>query len=99
MSQIQNFANNHSTKFARIIVKLVNKYMLAPQPNTPNPVLNASFVSMQQQGYVHRVLYAYYKCTTQHSRNQCYMQAQFVRMLRNNPQYLVKVAHTPTAYM
>jgi hypothetical protein len=49
--------------------------------------------------YVHRVLYAYYKFASKHSVHQPYLQAAFVRMLRNKPQQLVNCANTPTAYL
>jgi hypothetical protein len=93
MSQIQTFANNHSTQFARILAKLVSKHI----PN--NPQLNSQFNQFQSTMYLHRVLYAYHKFASKHSVHQPYMQAAFVRMLRNKPQQLVNCARTPTAYM
>ena len=93
MSQIQSFANNHSTQLARIIRKLIRKHI----PN--NPQLNSQFNQFNYTMYLHRVLYAYFKYSSKHSVNQPYMQAYYVRMLRNNPSQLVNCAHTPTAYM
>lgn len=93
MSQIQTFANNHSTQLARIIRKLIRKHI----PN--NPQLNSQFNQFQHTMYLHRVLYAYHKYASKHSVHQPYLQAAFVRMLRNKPQQLINAANTPTAYM
>ena len=93
MSNIQKFANNQSTQFARVLAKLICKHV------TPNPQLTAEFKQFNQSMYLHRVLYAYYKFASKHSRQQPYMQAAFVRMLRNNPTQLVNCAKTPTAYI
>jgi hypothetical protein len=92
MSQIQSFANNHSTQFARVLAKLIRKHM------PYHPQLTTAFNQYNQNMYLHRVLYAYYKSATQHSRHASFMQAYFVRMLRSNPQLLVKAANTPTAH-
>src|SRR6056300_1666113 len=93
MSNIQAFANNHSTQFARIIYKLIRKHIVV------NSQLTAEFDQFNQSMYLHRVLYAYYKFASKHSRQQPYMQAAFVRMLRNSPNQLVNCAKTPTAYI
>ena len=93
MSNIQKFANNQSTQFACIIYKLICKHV------TPNSQLTAEFNQFNQSMYLHRVLYAYYKFASKHSVQQPYMQASFVRMLRNNPNQLVNCAKTPTAYI
>ena len=93
MSNIQKFANNQSTQFARIIHKLIRKHV------TANPQLTAEFKQFNQSMYLHRVLYAYYKFSSKHSRQHPFMQAAFVRMLRNNPNQLVNCAKTPTAYI
>ena len=93
MSQIQSFANNHSTQLARIIRKLVRMHI------PYNPQLSVAFNQFKHSMYVHRVLYAYYKFASKHSVHQQYMQAAYVRMLRNKPSQLVNCANTPTAYM
>lgn len=93
MSQIQSFANNHSTQFARVLAKLIRKHIAY------HPQLTTAFNQFNHNMYLHRVLYAYYKSATKHSRNTTHMQAYFVRMLRNNPQQLINCAHTPTAYI
>jgi len=93
MSQRQAFANNHSTKLARIVSKLVRKHI----PN--NPQLTTAFNQFQHSMYVHRVLYKYHVSALPHTIHKPRMQAHLVRILRNNPQLLVNVAHTPTAHM
>ena len=93
MSNIQVFANNHNTQLACIVSMLVRKHIPA------NPKLTAEFNQFNQTMYLHRVLYAYYKFSSKHSRQQPFMQAAFVRMLRNNPNQLVNCAKTPTAYI
>jgi hypothetical protein len=93
MSQIQTFANNHSTQFARVLAKLIAKHI------APNPQLTAAFNQFNHTMYLHRVLYAYHKYSIKHSRLKPSMQARFVLMLRKNPQQLVTCANTPTAYM
>jgi hypothetical protein len=93
MSQIQTFANNHSTQLARILNKLVHKHI------SYNPQLTIAFNQFQHSMYLHRVLYAYHKYSSKHSRHTQYMQAHYVRMLRSKPQQLVNCANTPTAYM
>ena len=93
MSQIQSFANNHSTQLARIISKLIRKHI------PYNPQLTAAFNQFNYTTYLHRVLYAYHKYASKHSVYQPYMQAAYIRMLRNKPQQLVNCARTPTAYM
>lgn len=93
MSNIQKFANNQSTQFARVLAKLICKHV------APNPKLTAEFNQFNHTMYLHRVLYAYYKFSSKHSRQQPFMQAAFVRMLRNNPNQLVNCAKTPTAYI
>ena len=93
MSQIQTFANNHSTQFARVLAKLISKHI------APNPQFNTAFNQFQSTMYLHRVLYAYHKYSSKHSRHTQYMQAHYVRMLRSKPQQLVNCANTPTAYM
>lgn len=93
MSQIQTFANNHSTQFARVLAKLIRKHI------APNPQFNTAFNQFQSTMYLHRVLYAYHKYSSKHSRHTQYMQAHYVRMLRNKPQQLINCANTPTGYM
>ena len=93
MSNIQAFANNHNTQLARIVSMLVRKHI------PTNPQLTAKFNQFNRTMYLHRVLYAYYKFSSKHSRQQPFMQAAFVRMLRNNPNQLVNCAKTPTAYI
>ena len=93
MSNIQAFANNHNTQLARIVSMLVRKHI------PTNPQLTVKFNQFNRTMYLHRVLYAYYKFASKHSRQQLYMQAAFVRMLRNNPNQLVNCAKTPTAYI
>lgn len=93
MSQIQTFANNHSTQFARIIRKLVRKHV------PYHPQLTVAFNQYNHNMRVHRVLYAYYKFASKHSVHQPSLQAAFIRMLRRKPQQLVNAANTPTAYM
>ena len=93
MSQIQTFANNHSTQFARVLAKLIRKHI------APNPQFNTALNQCNHSIYLHRVLYAYYKYSSKHSRHTQFLQAHFVRMLRNKPRQLINCAHTPTAYM
>jgi hypothetical protein len=93
MSQIQTFANNHSTQFARVLAKLISKHI------APNPQFNTAFNQFQSTMCLHRVLYAYHKYSSKHSRHTQSMQAHYVRMLRSKPQQLVNCANTPTAYM
>ena len=93
MSQIQSFANNHSTQFARVLAKLIRKHM------PYHPQLSTQFNQFNYTMYLHRVLYAYHKYSSNHSRHSQSMQAHFVRMLRNTPQQLINAANTPTAYM
>ncbi len=93
MSNIQAFANNHNTQLACIVSMLVRKHI------PTNPKLTAEFNQFNHTMYLHRVLYAYYKFSSKHSRQQPFMQAAFVRMLRNNPNQLVNCAKTPTAYI
>jgi len=92
MSQRQAFANNHSTKLARIISKLIRKHI------PYNPQLTTAFNQFQYTMYLHRVLYKYHVSALPHTIHKPRMQAHFARILRNNPQLLVNVAHTPTAY-
>jgi len=93
MSNVQQFANNHSTQFARLLAKLIRKHI----PN--HPKLTPAFNQANQSMYLHRVLYAYYKMTTKQTRHQKYMQAAALRNFRNNPHQLVNCANTPTAYL
>lgn len=93
MSQIQTFANNHSTQLARIIRKLVRKHI------PYHPQLTTAFNQFNHSMYVHRVLYAYYKYSSKHSVHQPRMQAAYVRILRSKPHQLVNAANTPTVYM
>ena len=93
MSNIQAFANNQSTQFARIIHKLIRKHIVV------NSQLTAEFDQFNQSMYLHRVLYAYYKFASKASVQQPYMQAAYVRMLRSKPHQLVNCANTPTAYL
>ena len=93
MSQIQTFANNHSTQFARIIRKLVRKHI------PYHPQLTTAFNQFNHSMYVHRVLYAYYKFASKTSVQKPRMQAAYVRMLRSKPHQLVNCANTPTAYL
>jgi len=92
MSQIQAFANNHSTQFARVLAKLIRKHI------SYHPQLTTQFNQFNHSMYLHRVLYAYHKYSFKHSRLKPSMQAHFVRMLRRNPQQLINTAHTPTAH-
>ena len=93
MSQIQTFANNHSTQFARVLAKLIRKHI------APNAQFNTAFNQFNHSIYLHRVLYAYHKYSSKHSRHTQFMQAAYVRMLRRKPQQLINCANTPTGYM
>ena len=92
MSQREAFANNHSTKLARIIYKLLRKHI------APNPQLTAQFNQFNYSMYVHRVLYKYHVSALPHTVHKQHLQAHYARILRRNPQLLVNIAHTPTAY-
>jgi hypothetical protein len=92
MSQIQAFANNHSTQFAQTLSTLIQQHI------SPHPQLTTQFNQFNHSMYLHRVLYAYHKYSFKHSRHKPSMQAAYVRMLQNNPQLLINAANTPTAH-
>ena len=96
MSNIQKFANNQSTQFAKLLTQLCIKHCNY-HPVTVQQYPN--FHNFKSNMYTHRVLYAFYKLNPKRLVNMPHMQAAYVKMLRNNPKMLVNIANTPTAYI
>jgi len=92
--QAEKFAyNQKNTKFAKLVKKLCIKHCSF---EADSPGFNKFLANM----YTHRVLFAYCYClSTPNIANNTRHQADFLKIMRRNPDSLVAVANTPTNFM
>lgn len=95
--QATKLANNFNSQFAKLVVKLCAQHC-SFTTKTRSKLPSKAFHTFMLNMYAHRVLYFYYisnaACTNDRS-----MQSYFLKLCRNKPSHLVKIANTPTQYI
>ena len=95
--QATKLARNLNTQFAKLVIKLCAKHCSFATKTYPKPPSKA-FHTFELNMYAHRVLYFYYISNAACAEDRS-MQSYFLKLCRNKPSHLVKIANTPTEYI